>query len=120
MKFVKTETHGETIEDRRPYRGKRTDKRPDCKYYRAGKCIHGEHWKWCKVSDLSWFNFSKPLHPIWLDRVCEYQNPMEPAYFRITEEDIQALREGKILTIVSPSPFFIAMMEEEDGHTGKL
>lgn len=94
--------------------------RPDCKWFRAGKCIHFERRKYCHPSDFSWFDFAKPLHGVWVDRVCEYQNPMEPAYFRITEEDIQALREGKILTIVSPSPFFIAMMEEEDGHTGKL
>lgn len=113
MKFVKTETAGEAIVDRRPYRGKREDKRPECKYYRAGKCIHQERMKWCKASDMTWFKYARPLHGIWIDRVCEFEDPEQPAFFKITEDDIEALRNGKVLTIVSPSPFFIALMDTE-------
>lgn len=89
--------------------------RPDCKWYRGGKCTHTGRRKYCKPSDETWFrSFSKPLHGVWVDKVCELENPMFPAYYRITEQDIQDLREGKALTIVSPTPFFIAMLEEED------
>lgn len=93
--------------------------RPECKWYRSGKCIHTGRRKWCRPSNEDWFRqFAKPLHGVWADRVCELENPMFPAYFRITEEDIRALREGKVLTIASPAPFFIAFMEENDGCAG--
>ena len=114
LNFVKTETQGLDMDQLTVPKQNLGRKRPDCKWYRSGKCIHTEHWKWCKPSDRKWFNFAKPLHAVWVDRICELENPAEPAYFKITEADIQALREGRVLTIVSPSPFFIAMMEEDD------
>ena len=90
------------------------NERPDCKWYRAGKCIHFERRKYCHPSDFEWFNLAKPLHAVWVDRVCEFENPSFPAMFKITEEDIEALRNGKVLTITHPAPFFIAFMEGEE------
>ena len=87
--------------------------RPVCKWFKGGKCIHYKRRKHCRPSDASWFEGAQPLHAIWIDRVCEYENPEAPAFYMITDEDIQALMEGKILTIVSPSPFFIALMDTE-------
>ena len=87
--------------------------RPTCKWYRDGKCTHFSRRKRCHPSDASWFIYPEPLHPVWVDQVCELTNPMEARYYKITEADIEALRNGKILTITSPSPFFIVFMGEE-------
>ena len=88
--------------------------RPVCKWMKGGKCIHYKRRKYCKPSDASWFNMARPLHAIWIDRVCEYEDPAAPAFYTITDEDIQALKEGKILTVFSLSPFFIQYKEGED------
>lgn len=86
--------------------------RPTCKWFKNGKCIHFERRKYCKPSDETWFRFAEPLHPTWVDRVCELEDPMQPRMYKITDKDIEALKNGQILHIVSPSPFFIAYMED--------
>lgn len=67
----------------------------------------------CKPSDETWFDYSNKLRPIWCDTVCENQNG-ESRFYTMTIEDLEALKEGKVLYCIKDS-VFIALKGEEDG-----
>ncbi len=88
--------------------------RPECKWYRNGWCRHMGRPRRCNPSDEEWFNFSQKLHPIWCDQVCELQTK-ESRFFTLTLEDLEALREGKVLYCLKDT-IFIALKGEDDGR----
>ncbi len=84
--------------------------RNECVWCRDGSCYRKGRVRRCKPSDESWFNFAKPVQQLWIDQMCEFQNPLNNEVLYITEDDIQALKSGKILAY--HGEIFIALKEE--------
>ena len=89
--------------------------RSECKWFKNDLCHRFGRHKRCKPSDGSWFNYAKPLHPLWADQICEMQNPLSSEFLAITEKDIEALREGRVLYCIGDAPIFIALKGDDDG-----
>lgn len=83
--------------------------RSECVWCKGGFCHHIGRPKKCKPSDESWFNFAKPMHQLWIDQMCEFANPLNNDILYVTEDDIQALKNGKILAF--QGKIFIALKE---------
>ena len=85
-----------------------------CRYKtKDGHCTKRRINGICRSSNLSWCE--DPAKTIDIDRMCEYSSIFGNEYVYITEEQFQALSEGKALYIPVNDEYgcFIALKNEE-------
>ena len=90
--------------------------RNECVYGKGGFCHHYGRVRKCRPSDGSWFNYAKPIIQLHMDQICEYQNPLLTDYLTVSPDDIEALKQGKILfRKLGSETIFIALKGDDNG-----
>ena len=81
-----------------------------CRFEIDGKCTKWRHKSKCKPSQTDYCD--EPLTIVEPDRMCEEASIFGNYYFYITEEQIEALRNGKALYSRDEYGTFIAFKKE--------
>ena len=86
--------------------------RVDCRLYKNGMC---NKWiKECKCRPTSIEEFDEVLSTCEIGETCERASIFGNCFYRLTDEDIDALKAGKVLFSVDEYGFFIAYQKKED------
>ena len=86
-----------------------------CQFYDEG---NGNCTRWksppmkCRPSSLKWFEDS--FHQCDMNQVCCYTSPYGSFFFSLTDEDLEALKNGKVLFAMGEYSIFIACKEESE------
>lgn len=80
----------------------------NCKFYDNGICSLSRHGHKCFKRDNSLFDDAERLEKTDIDNVCRKESPWGNYYFVITDEDIESLKNGKILFYEDEYGTFIA------------
>ena len=78
-----------------------------CDFYTDGHCTMFRKNGKCKPSDSSWCD--EDMLTIESNQICRHGSVFGNNYFYITEEQIEALREGKVLYYPGEYGTFIAL-----------
>ena len=90
--------------------------RTECVWHKGGFCHRYGRVRKCRPSDGKWFLYAKKLLPLHADQICESQNPLASDFLIMTEEEIEALKEGRVLfRKLGAETIFIALKEDNDG-----
>lgn len=87
--------------------------RDKCKNYKNKKCL-----KWCKkieCSPTTISEFDEKLRMCEIDEVCEKSSIFGNSLFLLTDDDIDALKNGKVLFDVEEYGIFIAYKKVSNG-----
>lgn len=84
-----------------------------CDLYAYGKCNKSEYKKLCAKcrSDESWF--TDKLQRCSIGEVCRRSSIFGNTYFKLTSDDVEALKRGEVLFDLDEYGTFI-MLERED------
>lgn len=85
--------------------------RPECSCYENGKCFKYREAQKCNPTTID--RFVVRLEPCEMNEVCENGSLWGNFYFFITDEDIEALKAGKVLYMVDEYGTFIAYAPKE-------
>ena len=84
----------------------------NCDFYDNGRCKKSSTRRKCEncVSNETWF--SSEFQKCNIDEVCRYSSIFGNRYYTITDEDIDDMRQGKVLTSVDEYGTFIRLKKE--------
>lgn len=82
----------------------------NCDLRKNGKCKKFDGREACKESSLKWF--TDALKVCEIDEVCRRSSIFGNSFFTITKEQLEALKEGKVLYDIDEYGTFIALEED--------
>lgn len=81
-----------------------------CDLYKNGRCRKFDGRRGCKESSSKWF--TDALKVCEMDEVCRRASIFGNSFFVITKEQLEALREGKVLYDIAEYGTFIILEED--------
>lgn len=89
---------------------------PNCPLYFDGKCGKDRRRK-CKPATREWFEYGESFGIIDENDMCWRGSPFGNFYIQITNEDIEALKSGKILSFLDKYGIFVGFVEDSEEAT---
>lgn len=84
----------------------------ECSLYKDGHCTKWRKNGKCHPSSADWFD--EHLDQCEMNAMCEHNSIFGNSYFYLTDEDIDALKAGKVLFDVDEYGVFLAYKKEAD------
>ena len=85
----------------------------ECDLYSLGKCKKWDGRNKCRPSNESWFDDPDKLEVIEMDEMCRRGSIFGNSFFKITKEQLKALKDGKVLFNRDEYGTFIALDKTE-------
>ena len=86
--------------------------RADCRLYKNGMCNKWRKEYKCRPTSIE--EFDEVFSTCEIGETCERASIFGNCFYRLTDEDIDALKAGKVLFSVDEYGFFIAYQKKED------
>lgn len=88
------------------------EKVEDCEFYKDGGCVKFRNRRKCKPATMEWFD--EEFAVIEMSAVCRNSSIFGNSYFVITDEEIEALKNGKVLFMLDEYGTVIAYRGSEE------
>lgn len=89
---------------------------PNCPLYKNGRCGRDRRYK-CKPSSIDWLREAESMTIIEVNQMCAHGSIFGNHYIGLDLEDLEALKEGKILYHIDEYGTFIGLIEDSKEAT---